>query len=44
MEFFTTFMLMDAAVQIAVLSLAGSLVLALVNLTLLARTSRRRKH
>ena len=40
MDFFNALMLTDLAVRIAVLSLAGSLVLAVVNLSALARKPR----
>lgn len=40
MDFFKALMLTDMAVRIAVLSLAGALVLALVNLVALARKPR----
>ena len=40
MDFFNALMLTDMAVRIAVLSLAGSLVLAVVNLAGLARKHR----
>ena len=41
MEFFKALMLTDMAVRIAVLSLAGALVLAIYNLAAVARKQRR---